>query len=133
MAGPVFMRVSEWSCGSYPIYLDPSLEELVEIANGPCLDTLRIQDSTNHFAIASGYGNTHDNILTAARRHWPKWCPDDLILVRTGNDWYWNHLGHWNIKDEGVSLEEGYSLVSKNLALAIKDITTMHSAKGVCL
>jgi hypothetical protein len=49
-------------CENFPIYLNPTFQELCELSKH--WDTLRIciNDNNNDFLVASGYGNTHNTI-----------------------------------------------------------------------
>ena len=54
----------------YPSYLNPSFEELLELAQSSW-DTCRIlvNNDNDDFVIASGLGNTHSSILDCYRLH----------------------------------------------------------------
>lgn len=116
------MRLSLWPDGSCPIFLNPSIDEIKELVD-ETLDTVRIcdEEENDRLALASGYGNTHDSVMKAAKKEWPNFFPIDLILVCKEN-WYWNHLGHWNTRREYVSFEEGLRCVSPRLKQVAQDI-----------
>lgn len=90
------MRIRE----DYPIYLDPSDEELIQLAESGW-DTLRVMEGPEVFAIGSGFGNTHDSIIyyyamsKGFKREkalygykwggrWPDWDPFIFFHERSG-------------------------------------------------
>lgn len=115
------MRISVWSDGSCPVYVDPTVEEVVELASR-YHDTLRIIEGEGHTALASGYGNTHSSVYATARLILGKrWSGLDLILFKELNEWYWNPLGHWKTHSERVRLELGLRIVTERTKLIVKD------------
>lgn len=46
----------------YPIYLNPTDEELIELAQSGW-DTLRVMESDDCLVIGSGFGNTHETLV----------------------------------------------------------------------
>lgn len=54
---------------NYPIYLNPDFPELCELAK-KSWDTIRVcTTETGNILLASGYGNTHNTILTYYRQY----------------------------------------------------------------
>lgn len=60
------MRHSFWPDGSYPQFVNPEFDELVELANHKW-DTVRILVDEEDLVLGSGYGNTHTTLAKAAR------------------------------------------------------------------
>jgi len=52
----------------HPIYLDPTDAELIELAESNW-DTLRVLECSETLVIASGYGNTHSEMVDAYKCH----------------------------------------------------------------
>ena len=64
------MKVSHWPTGDYPIYIDPTLGERMELAKQGW-DTLRVcvlDDGKDTLCVASGHGNTHHTVLQGAKK-----------------------------------------------------------------
>ena len=57
------MRLRE----DYPIYLNPTDTELVELASTEW-DTLRVVECEGTFLVASGFGNTHETLVQYYKR-----------------------------------------------------------------
>ena len=51
---------------NYPIYINPDFNEVVEMARLGW-DTMRIMQSQEYLVIGSGYGNTHNSLMQAAK------------------------------------------------------------------
>lgn len=115
------MRFSTWPDGSYPVYLNPTFEELIELAKSR-VDTLRICEYKDQLAVASGYGNTHTSVTAIARKEWGKrWHPYTHILFQRMGAWAWN----LNSADVFVSLEEGYRHVEIVTVQAVRDFVNL--------
>jgi hypothetical protein len=52
----------------YPIYLNPTDKELIELAESNW-DSLRVLESSDTLVIASGYGNTHESLAQFYKKH----------------------------------------------------------------
>lgn len=123
-------RVSNWGgSGNHPILLNPTIEEIVQFAQTERIDTLRICWDGDNFALASGYGNTHNTVTQAGRKLWGRrWFPYNAILYKTGQDrWAWNMLD--GSDGDRVSFEKGLRLVPTNLANAVRDIVKIHDER----
>ncbi|MDE1971013.1 MAG: hypothetical protein KGI50_05580 [Patescibacteria group bacterium] len=115
------MRYSHWPTGDYPIFIDPTFEEILELAKSRP-DTLRILEDDDHLAVASGYGNTHDSVGKAAYKmlgH--RWHPFDYILYREQGRWWWNPMWHWDTKSEKVATDSNLVSISKRTEEFVKD------------
>jgi len=84
------MKLSYWPLGDYPIYINPTDKDLIELMEtNP--DTIRICDDTGILAIASGFGNTHNSISKIVKEQVNKgFCPMCFILFRQDQTWWWN-------------------------------------------
>jgi len=127
------MRISVWPDGSSPVFLNPTFDELKELAKtNP--DTLRIVEEDGQVAIASGYGNTHDSVIKVAQSVWGRrWFGIDYILFRHFHSWFWNGCGHFPLPDERISLVSGLNLVEPVTKQAIQDFIRLydeHPSKG---
>lgn len=61
----------------YPIYLNPTDSELIELAESHW-DTLRVMECDKVFVISSSYGNTHETLVQFYKKHVgkiPSWNP----------------------------------------------------------
>lgn len=52
----------------YPIYLNPTNAELLELAESQW-DSLRVMECDDTLVIASGYGNTHETLVQYYKKH----------------------------------------------------------------
>jgi hypothetical protein len=120
------VRVSHWPDGSYPIYLNPTFEEIVELA-AQSIDTLRIMEDGDHLAVASGYGNTHDSVQRAARKHWPRFFPIDHILVRVPGGWKWTNLHNTEHSSEFLTFEEGLKWCEPRTREFVREFVKLYS------
>lgn len=81
----------------YPCYLNPSFDEVVELAKSSW-DTCRIlvNNENGDLIIASGYGNTHESISKLYSDHLKKKrrpCTDSFILYHS------NRVAFMNLED----------------------------------
>lgn len=85
------MKLSYYTTGDYPIYVNPTANEIKELVERG-FDTLRIYIDTERgiLAIASGYGNTHDSIIKKVCEIQPRFFPESYILFRQGTELFWN-------------------------------------------
>ena len=116
------MRYSVWPDGSAPVYLDPTDKEIVELAKQR-VDTLRIcEGEDGRIALASGYGNTHSSVMKAVFQmlSTKRWYATDLILYKEDHSWKWNHLDHWPVSRESLTLEDSYAFLSSKLKELVK-------------
>jgi hypothetical protein len=124
------MRKSVWSDGSNPVFMDPTFDEIVELAKSHP-DTLRIcdggYDEGGHVALASGLGNTHDSVLKVARPVWGRyWSGADHILYKGDTLWWWN-MEHINGR-KAVSLDRGLIIVSPQCRQIVRDFVNVLGA-----
>lgn len=118
------MKLSVWSDGSSPVYLNPTQDEILELARSR-VDTLRICEEPGQIALASGFGNTHGTVVQAAQRVWGnRWSGLDLILFRLGDEWRWNPLGHWPTQSERVEFKRGLTQVEDITRSVITDFVS---------
>lgn len=120
------MRLSVWSDGSSPVYLNPDLKEIAELGASR-VDTLRICEEPGQLAVASGFGNTHESVTKIARGEWGKrWSGLDLILYRLGDEWFFNGMGHWpEFRDDSrVPWKRGLSLCQDVTAQFVRDFVS---------
>lgn len=86
------MRYSFWPDGSYPIFINPEIPEVVELAKSGW-DTVRICVEEEVLAIASGYGNTHQSVIEAVSallKPKKRFFPETYILFREEGDFWFN-------------------------------------------
>ena len=76
---------------SYPIYLNPNFNELLELAQAGW-DTIRIcvEPDANDILLASGYGNTHTCIARQYKAINRRGLLDGFILYKEANIAYFN-------------------------------------------
>ena len=120
-------RHSIWPDGSCPVYINPTFQEIVELAETKP-DTLRILDSDNEFAVASGFGNTHYDIMKVLRlqdRNTMKFI--DLILFRRAGEWFWNDLGHWGSETCKIRLSSKMVAASDPLQKFVTDFVNCYN------
>lgn len=117
------MKYSEWEAGDYPVYIDPTFQEIVELAKARP-DTLRIMDGEDHFAVASGFGNTHSSVCKAVAKVLgvKLWLnADDYILYREYGQWYFNPMGHWHTNSVRVKWDSNLVCLTDRGMEFIKD------------
>jgi hypothetical protein len=87
--------VYDYGCSileQYPILINPDDFEIIEWSKCQNWDTLRICCSENWIGIASGFGNTHDQVIKAAKKVGIRDYLSclDYILYKSGYEFYWN-------------------------------------------
>lgn len=77
------MQLSHWPTGDYPIFIDPTFPEILTLCKERW-DTLRLCVDDDIFAVASGYGNTHQSIIDIVKRAegLRRWHPETYIIFR---------------------------------------------------
>jgi len=87
------MKHSFWPDGSYPIFIDPDFNELMELAKSGW-DTVRIclNQNDDFIAMASGHGNTHQSVIDAVKnvKGLRRWHPETYILFKEQGDFWFN-------------------------------------------
>jgi hypothetical protein len=122
------MKTSLWPDGhSYPIYIDPTFDEIVELAKSQP-DTLRVLEDEHVTALASGYGNTHDSVCKAVRLHLgnKRWLGVDYILFNEMHQWFINPLGHLPTPHDRVPYERCLKYFEDKTQVAIKDFVRVY-------
>lgn len=109
----------------YPIYVNPDFEEILELAESKW-DTCRIMESEEYLCIASGYGNTHNSIVTYTRQLLKKkemFSLCSFILFHEQGICYVNGDGHLPYKDDRrVRLQSALKYFSANSIPMLKDL-----------
>jgi len=85
------MIYSHWDSGDYPIFINPTFDELKKLAESRW-DTVRICVEDDTLAIASGHGNTHQSVIEGVEKSLQirRWHPETYILFREGHEFYFN-------------------------------------------
>ncbi len=89
-------RGEEWE-RSYPIYLNPSFDEILKLAQSGW-DTIRIATDEANIIMASGLGNTHTNLAEAyhaGKKKYECGLLDVMILYHV------NGIAYMNMEDVG--------------------------------
>lgn len=84
------MIKSFWSTGDYPILIDPTDAEVMQVSEK--WDTLRICVEGELIAIASGFGNTHQSIIDMVKnvKGLKRFHPSTYILFHILPSFYFN-------------------------------------------
>lgn len=118
-------KVSNWPCGSYPIYINPTWDELVEFTkSGPY--NLRIMEYEEDLAICSGLSNTYNSVNHAYRK-WKRIkrsYATDFILYKEHQTWFFNRMGHVGNfgEDQRFPTDEALQYFNESSQRILKDL-----------
>lgn len=78
--------LSHWPNKEYPILYQPTDRELIEFSQQEKWDTIRICSNEKAIGIASGFGNTHDSIVSMCRDL--RWADTHILFREDGDFWF---------------------------------------------